>query len=382
MINNPDVMGIYIHVPFCLSKCYYCDFYSVPVTDSETLKQYTRSIVNELKLRKSEIASPFATIYLGGGTPSLLRANHLEDILEAVFNYYQPYGEPEISIEVNPATVNLQDLKNLRSIGINRLSIGIQSFSDEELKTLGRIHGKNEASEILSNISQAGFDNFNIDLIYGLPRQTLSGWLKNLSAAVSYNPRHISAYLLQVDDSTPMARKIKEGTISLLDDELEAAQYYAGLDFLDKQGYKQYEISNFAEPNYECRHNQLYWQGHPYLGIGVGAVSFDGRKRVLNQPPAEYYIEQLSANEMPSTSVLEDMDYKEKISDAIIMGLRLTEGINIAEFKNRFGINMLDNYQDIIMDCSDQGLLEIKNGRIYLTKQAYFLSNQVLNKFI
>ena len=382
MINSSAPIGIYIHIPFCLSKCYYCDFYSLPLLDPLILEKYTYSIVNELKLRKAEIDSPFASIYLGGGTPSLLRPKQVEKILESVFAHYRPYGEPEISMEVNPATVNLQDLRDLRSVGVNRLSIGVQSFSDAELKTLGRIHGSLEASAILSDVNKAGFDNFNIDLIYGLPHQTLSGWQDNLRLAVGFNPQHISAYLLQLDESTPLARQIKEGTISLLDDELEASMYYGTLDYLEAQGYLHYEISNFARPNYECCHNQLYWQCREYLGVGAGAVSFNRGRRTLNEPPVKSYIEELLADRPASIKVLEDMDYHQKIADAIIMGLRLTKGINREEFHQRFGIDILDDYQDIIETCRMQGLLEFKNDYIYLTKKAYFLSNQVLNKFI
>jgi len=350
--------------------------------DPIILEQYTLSIISELKLRKAENYGPFASIYLGGGTPSLLRPTQVERILESVFANYRPYGEPEISMEVNPATVNLQDLKDLRSIGINRLSIGVQSFSDAELKTLGRIHSGPEASEILGDVKKAGFDNFNIDLIYGLPCQTLSGWQENLRLAVDFNPQHISAYLLQLDESTPLARRINEGTISLLDDELEASMYYATLDYLKGQGYSHYEISNFARPNYECCHNKIYWQCREYLGIGAGAVSFNGTQRILNKPPVETYIEELLADRPASIEILEDMDYRHKVADAIIMGLRLAKGINREEFCHRFGIDILEDYHDVIQACRMQGLLEIKNDYIYLTKKAYFLSNQVLSKFI
>jgi len=382
VINSSPPIGIYIHIPFCLSKCYYCDFYSLPLLDPIILEQYTLSIISELKLRKAENYGPFASIYLGGGTPSLLRPTQVERILESVFANYRPYGEPEISMEVNPATVNLQDLKDLRSIGINRLSIGVQSFSDAELKTLGRIHSGPEASEILGDVKKAGFDNFNIDLIYGLPCQTLSGWQENLRLAVDFNPQHISAYLLQLDESTPLARRINEGTISLLDDELEASMYYATLDYLKGQGYSHYEISNFARPNYECCHNKIYWQCREYLGIGAGAVSFNGTQRILNKPPVETYIEELLADRPASIEILEDMDYRHKVADAIIMGLRLAKGINREEFCHRFGIDILEDYHDVIQACRMQGLLEIKNDYIYLTKKAYFLSNQVLSKFI
>lgn len=375
-------MGIYIHIPFCLHKCDYCDFYSVPVTKLSWLEDYTGSVINELKIRKNEMCTPFTTIYLGGGTPSLLSPPQIERILEAVFTHYQPQGEPEISMEVNPATVNLTKLKALRAAGINRISIGVQSFSDGDLKTLGRIHNGREASVVLSDVSKAGFDNFNIDLIYGLPGQTLAAWRENLDLAMNFNPQHISAYLLQLDPSTPLAKKIEDGILCMLDDDLEASLYYATLDYLQGQGYRHYEISNFARPNGECQHNLLYWHSRPYLGIGSGAVSFDGIQRSINQPLVESYLEALLENHLPPTKILENMDSGQRLSDAIIMGLRLTEGINRADFQQRFGIDILKNYQDIISNCQSQGILELKDDRIYLTKRAYFLSNQVLSQFI
>ncbi len=375
-------MGIYIHIPFCLHKCDYCDFYSVPVTNLSLLEDYTCSVINELKLRKNKIDCPFTTIYLGGGTPSLLSPVQIESILATVFAHYRSQGEPEISMETNPATVNLKKLQDLRAAGINRMSIGVQSFSDQDLKTLGRIHNGREAAAVLSDVSKAGFDNFNIDLIYGLPGQTLSAWRENLSQAMNFNPLHVSAYLLQLDQSTPLARKIEMGILSMLDDDLEAILYYFTLDYLQGQGYQHYEISNFAKPNQECRHNLLYWQGRRYLGIGSGAVSFDGQQRSLNQPSVDGYIEALLDQRLPSTEILENMDPGQRQIDAIIMGLRLTEGISRNDFQQRFGIDIFKDYQDIISNCQNQGLLERGNDRIYLTKRAYFLSNQVLSQFI
>lgn len=382
MISNSEPMGIYIHIPFCLHKCDYCDFYSLPWADKDILEKYTHSVINELHLRQLESNRPFASIYLGGGTPSLLSPGQIERILEAIYKYYRPYEKPEISMEVNPATVNLQDMRDLRRVGVNRLSIGVQSFSDIELNILGRIHSGHEASLILSNVRKAGFDNFNIDLIYGLPGQTIRAWQANLNQAVDFDPEHISAYLLQLEPTTPMARKINEGTLSLLDDELESDLYYFTLEFLQEKDYGHYEISNFATVDRQCRHNMLYWRGCNYLGIGAGAVSFDGIQRTLNQPPLEKYIEDLLTSRPPARKILESMDSRQKVVDAIIMGLRLTDGINIEEFKQRFEIDILKEYGKTISNCQMQGLLERVKDSIYLTKKAYFLSNQVFSQFI
>lgn len=382
MINNAESMGIYIHIPFCLHKCNYCDFYSLAVNDPELLERYTRSVINELQLRKNEICSSFTTIYLGGGTPSLLKPAQIERILAAVFENYRPQDATEISMEVNPATVNLQDLKDLRAAGVDRISIGVQSFSDIELKILGRIHSGRDAAAVLKDVTKAGFDNFNLDLIYGVPGQTMSAWGENLKMAVDFNPQHISAYLLQLDPATPLARNIEAGFLKYLDDEEEARLYYFILDYLQEYGYQHYEISNFSRPDRECRHNLLYWQSRPYLGIGSGAVSFNGRQRILNQPLVYSYIENLVDHRPPPTKILEDMSADQRLSDAIIMGLRLCKGISRNDFLDRFGIDILKEYQDIIRSCQTRGLLELKDERLSLTPNAYFLSNLVLSEFI
>ncbi len=382
MINSLEPMGIYIHIPFCLSKCAYCDFYSQSGADQDTLENYTRSVINELQMCREKSNQPFATVYLGGGTPSLLSPAQIERILTAVYKYYQPWGHPEISMEINPATVNGQEMKALRGLGVNRLSIGIQSFADAELKILGRIHNGSEASAILGDVRQAGFDNFNIDLIYGIPGQTESAWLANLHQALRFEPPHISAYLLQLEPTTPLAHKIDVGLFSLLDDESEAALYYLTREFMQENGYEHYEISNFARTGHQCRHNKIYWQGYNYLGAGAGAVSFDGRQRLLNSPSVEKYIAAGMGSEPIGTQVLETMSPEQRVVDAIIMGLRLTAGISRGDFKRRFHIDILQEYQDIISQCQEQGLIELADDHVLLTPKAYFLSNQVFSQFI
>lgn len=382
MTNSSDPMGIYIHIPFCLHKCEYCDFYSLPLVDPDVLERYTCSVIIELQRRASLIKSPVASIYLGGGTPSLLLSPQVERILDTIFANYQLCSDPEISMEVNPATVNLQDLQGLKTAGINRLSVGVQSFADDELKTLGRMHGRDAAEATLRDVVKAGFTNFNIDLIYGLPGHNLSSWHQTLSAAMKFDPQHISAYLLQLDDSTPMAQKVRSGIINLLDDELESKLYYTTLDFMIQQGYHHYEISNFARSGYECRHNLLYWQAREYLGIGSGAVSFINNQRCLNQANVHNYIEAMLTDDLAPVEILETMTPRQRLEDAIILGLRLTDGINQADFQHRFGANIMENYRNIINNCQAQGLLEINNESIYLAKSAYFLSNQVFRQFI
>ncbi|MCX5779424.1 MAG: radical SAM family heme chaperone HemW [Firmicutes bacterium] len=382
MTNNLESMGIYIHVPFCLHKCAYCDFYSVPMQDPEVLENYTRTVIKELELRQTEMDCPVTTIYLGGGTPSRLSPVQIARILNAVFTQYRTSGEPEISMEVNPATVNRQDLRDLLSAGVNRLSIGVQSFADAELQILGRMHSSAEAATILAEVREAGFDNFNIDLIYGVPGQTLAGWQENLKLALDFHPTHISAYLLQLDTNTPMARKIAAGSLTALAEDLEADMFYGARDYLQQQGYQHYEISNFARPGQECQHNLLYWRCRKYLGIGPGAVSFNGQRRILNPPRLEEYMAALLAGQAPAWEIIETMDARQQAVDAIIMGLRLTEGISLPDFLQRFDVELTTDYQHIIQLCQQRGLLQQDHDRLYLTPRGYFLSNQVLSLFV
>ncbi len=382
MTNSSEPIGIYIHVPFCLHKCDYCDFYSLPLQDPDLLENYTRSVIVELQSRASSISCPVASVFLGGGTPSLLLPRQVDRIIDTVLAAYQVGSAPELSMEVNPATVSLKDLQGLRAAGINRLSVGVQSFADSELRTLGRLHSGGEAAAALRDVIKAGFTNINIDLMYGLPGHSLSAWLTTLSAAMKFNPQHISTYLLQLDESTPMGQKVKRGVVNLLDDELESKLYYTTVDFLIQQGYHHYEISNFARPGYECRHNLIYWQAQEYLGIGSGAVSFIDSQRVLNQAKVYHYIESMLSDRPAQVEILETMTPRQQVADAIILGLRLTGGINRGDFLKRFGIDIMEDYQIPIQTCQAEGLLEIGDDKICLTPNAYFLSNQVFRQFI
>ena len=383
VINKKLAAGIYIHIPFCLRKCSYCDFYSIPVPEKDLLESYTNCLIQELKTQAPNWRDrKFSTIYLGGGTPSLLAPTQIGRILAEVFGSYDMLSEPEISMEANPATLSLQALKELKQAGINRLSLGVQSFQDDELQLLGRIHGVQEIWETVAGLERAGFTNYNIDLIYGIPGQSLQSWIKNLGMAVKCHPQHISAYLLQLDPSTPLAKRIKQGTLPEADEDLEASMYYSSIDYLHSEGYQHYEISNFSQPNYACRHNLIYWQAHEYLGLGAGAVSYKDGQRIINQADFKAYLDDINRDQGCAVEILETMSPREKFLDAIILGLRLTAGISSAEILDRFGIDFKREYHAIIEKLVGQGLLDVKEDRIALTRQGYFLSNQVLCQFV
>ena len=383
VINKELAAGIYIHIPFCLRKCSYCDFYSIPVPEKDLLESYTNGLIQELKTQAPIWRDrKIGTIYLGGGTPSLLAPTQIGRILAEVFGSYDMLSEPEISMEANPATLSLQALKELKQAGINRLSLGVQSFQDDELQLLGRIHGVQEIWDTVNSLEKAGFTNYNIDLIYGIPGQSLQAWINNLGMAVKCHPQHISAYLLQLDPSTPMARKIKSGTLPAADEDLEASMYYSSIDYLHSEGYQHYEISNFSQPDYACRHNLIYWQAFEYLGLGAGAVSYRDGQRIINQADFKAYLDDIDRGSGCAVEILETMSPREKFLDAIILGLRLTAGIRPKELWQRFGIDFNQEYHAIIKKLESQGLLKVEADRIALSRAGYFLSNQVLCQFV
>lgn len=375
--------SIYIHIPFCLKKCGYCDFYSLPGASADTLEKYTRSLLTEIDQQAAvNSAAPIKTIYFGGGTPSLLAGKQIESILARICSDFEVDPGAEISLEANPATLDREKLKTIIEAGVNRLSLGVQSFSDDELRMLGRIHNSHDVFRTVDTVESLGIKNYNIDLIYGLPGQSIKGWLFNLEQAVSCRPSHISMYLLQLDACTPLGRDTAAGRVVLPDDESEALMYYTGIDYLNSQGYRQYEISNLCIPGAECRHNISYWQSAPYLGLGVGAVSFGGSRRWRNQPDLELYLEKLADNQVVPAEELECMDEAGLMIDAVILQLRMTEGIELANFEARFRVDLTRLYEQVISLCRQRGLLEVEHGRLFLTRAGYFLSNEVLCRFM
>lgn len=375
--------GIYIHIPFCRRKCSYCDFYSLPQPQPAAMDRYIRSLIKEIEVRASQWQEyQFSTIYLGGGTPSLLEPAHIQKLLKAIFCHYNLTPDPEISMEANPATVSRQSLQELQIAGINRLSLGVQSFRDNELKLLGRIHGTREVEDTIMALDNAGIKNFNLDLIYGIPGQTLQDWIYNLRMAEKCHPQHISAYLLQLDPSTPLARRIDSGELSAGDEDLEAVMYYSTIDYLSSKGYQHYEISNYASAGFECRHNLIYWQAHEYLGLGAGAVSYQNGKRTMNKTDLNAYLNRTAADDSWATEILEVMTGREKLLDAVILGLRMTSGIKPSELLQRFGIDFSREYHAIIEKLEQDGLLITEQDRIRLSRKGYFLSNQVFRCFI
>ncbi|HOQ10096.1 MAG TPA: radical SAM family heme chaperone HemW [Syntrophomonadaceae bacterium] len=385
MINQQDYRGIYIHIPFCKAKCNYCDFYSVPLADGDWLEKYTRGLAAEIQQRASSYdGQPIRTVYFGGGTPSLLTPAQIETILAKLDQAFGLHSPMEITMEANPATVDQKYLRDCRRAGINRLSLGVQSFIDRELHLLGRLHSARDSEEAVQAAFAAGFDNVNLDLIYGIPGQTTGDWEYNLHRAMALAPQHLSLYLLQLEPHTPLGRKVEAGQLYMLEDEEEYQLYRTSQELLAQKNYRQYEISNFALPGKECHHNLLYWDSREYIGLGAGAVSFINRVRFRNTARLEQYLQ--AAGDYPLNfwqgEILEEMDEEQRWVDAVILGLRTARGINLKDFYRRFGVDLHQKYAEVIQEMKTGGFMIIRDGYLRLTPSAYFISNQILARFI
>ncbi|QGU00001.1 Oxygen-independent coproporphyrinogen-III oxidase-like protein YggW [Candidatus Syntrophocurvum alkaliphilum] len=374
--------GIYIHIPFCVQKCFYCDFYSVSLKDEEILNDYLKCLIYELKTKSQDFSyTSIESIYIGGGTPSLLSSDQLNMMLNTIKNYYKVDSNSEITMEANPQSLDLTKLISIKQAGVNRISLGVQSFFSKELELLGRIHSTKDIYNVVENLHKT-FDNFNIDLIYGLPNQSLNDWIKNLKLAIDCSPKHISTYLLQLEPNTVLGKKVEKNELQLLDQLFESQMYYKCIEYLQSNSFKHYEISNFACSGFESKHNLIYWDARYYLGFGAGAVSFIDNKRIMNETNYINYIDQVNKTGRSKEQILETMTEDELLVDAIILGLRKTKGINRSDFLNRFNQDILVKYKKIIDKCIENNLLNYKDGYLFLTKEGYFLSNSVFCQFL
>jgi oxygen-independent coproporphyrinogen-3 oxidase len=325
----------------------------------------------DMTVRVDSVGNIFGKYHGTEELPGILTGSHLDTV---------PHGGKFDGLAGIMA--GLEAISSIKDSGINRLSLGVQSFNEDELHILNRIHSSRDALQTVETLHSVGLTNFNIDLIYGIPGQTLSSWEKTLKTAVSCCPAHISIYLLQLSPVTPMATRITYGELSLLDEDTEANMYYYALDFLRAAGYEHYEISNLARPGYQCRHNLIYWEARPYIGLGAGAVSFQANRRIMNLANVEKYMESIENSNLPATELLEEMKPPDLPVDALILGLRLVSGINCMGFEQRYGINIIEVYHQQIDNCISAGLLKYENNVIALTEKGYFLSNQVLCRFL
>jgi oxygen-independent coproporphyrinogen-3 oxidase len=375
--------GVYIHIPFCRSRCAYCDF-ATGLYESELADAYVRALTVEIGA--FEVAGPRApvdTIYFGGGTPSLLSPAQVSRILEAVRARFSLTSDAEVTMEMNPGTVTPATLHEFRALGINRASFGAQTFDDRELKRLGRVHTASDVRDTIRHLRDEEFANVSFDLIAGLPAQTLEAWSNNLDQALSLRPEHLSLYLLEVHEGTPLAHQIRTGALPGPDDDLAAEMYRLMLDRTSAAGYEHYEISNFCLPGYESRHNSKYWMmGAPVYGFGCSAHSYDGQRlRWSNERDAARYTNLLHEGR---TTVVETvtLDEGDARAEAIFLGLRLLRGVNLKEYQTRFGRDLRADFATDLQRLRDAGLIELSEDLMRLTRHGALLSNEVFETFI
>ncbi len=370
-------LRLYIHIPFCKQRCAYCDFVTY-ADKSYLIDNYFKAINTEIALYGDKISkADIKSVFFGGGTPSYPPSDYIKGTLEKI-NISE---EAEISIEANPGTVNLEKLQKYRAAGINRISLGVQSFNNDILAVMGRIHDRATAIRNIGEVFRAGFENVGIDLMFGYPMQTEEMFRTSLETAVELGVKHISCYSLKIEENTALASMIKNGVLREVDDETDRNMYEAAKEILKKNGYRQYEISNFAKPGFACKHNIGYWQLDEYIGIGVAAHSYYGGRRYSNTENPSKYIRSLNKYVIPEENS-EKIDEKESIKEYIILGLRMTDGITAEDFKQRYGKDIFSCYGPEITECMEENLLESANGKIRLTKTGMDLANQVFLRFI
>lgn len=372
--------GIYIHIPFCVRKCNYCDFLSFPAGEEER-NRYICCLVQEIE--RSQRYFPenrqVDTVFLGGGTPSILSLRQVEQILKALRQTFIIADTAEITAECNPGTVDLEFIRGLFKNGVNRISFGVQSAVDSELQTLGRIHRFQDAKESVAMAREAGFENINIDVMSAVPGQTKKSYSDTLTRILELKPEHISAYSLIIEEGTPFYEKY--GEVPPVDEETDRWMYAATKERLAACGYERYEISNYARRGYECRHNLKYWSGEDYIGFGLGASSKVGVTRYHNESDMTQYLEKIQREDNVAY-VEEVLSTEEQMSEYMILGLRKTRGISLNEFKNQFGIPVDDIYGKQIETFMADGLLQRERDRLFFTDHGLDVSNLVLCELI
>jgi oxygen-independent coproporphyrinogen-3 oxidase len=382
-----DLAGLYIHIPFCHSKCTYCSFITGSYEDL-LVKRYMRALAAELRAAAAQLTPDerrIDTIYFGGGTPSIIDPAELEKILITCYESFDVDTNVEITAEMNPADIDAARLRAYRAIGINRVSIGIQSFIDEQLQAMGRDHSAKDAIGAFEQLRAAGFDNISLDLIAGLPEQTREQWSYNLSRALELAPEHLSIYLLEIKAGTILYAQVKSGRWRAPDDDLAAEMYEMLLDATVAQGYQHYEISNFARlapgRSWRSRHNIKYWLDIPYIGAGVSAHSYNGRERYWNALSTQTYIERI---EQTGQAIADraQLNARDSAREAFMLRLRLIDGVDLNSFRARYQLDVAAEYQQPLADLAEAGLIEIVDDRLRLTRRGLLLSNEVFLLFV
>jgi len=371
-------IGIYVHVPFCSAICNYCNF-NRGLLDEALKRRYVDALVADIEQHGDGAAAD--TVYFGGGTPSLLAPAEIARVLEACRTTFQLDADSEITLEANPETMSRAGLEGLRAAGVNRLSLGVQSFRDEELQRLGRIHDAARAREAVGLAREAGFDNISLDLMLWLPGQTLAHWLASVDALIALAPEHASLYLLELYPNAPLRDEMARGGWALPSDDLAAAMYLEGLATLDRAGYRQYEISNVARPGRESRHNLKYWTDGEWHAFGCGAHGTRGNVRWRNVPGAADYVDRIRTGADPAAE-RRPLDPETRFGEAVFMGLRLVDGVDRAAIARRYGVDPLVRFARDLDGFVERGLLRTDEGRLRLTRDGFLLANEVMAVFV
>lgn len=377
-------IGLYVHIPFCTDKCSYCDFVSFPFHMSEVgLEEYFWALGKEVELicRRYGLLA-VDTVYIGGGTPSAVPDCFLADIFKRLEHFCQLSGAAEITVEANPETLTREKLKAYRKLGVNRLSLGAQACSPELLEEMGRRHSWEDVVRAVTAAREAGFANLGLDLIYGLPGQSLAGWQEVLEKAVALKPEHLSAYGLKLSADSRWGRLLEQGRLSLPGEDAQADMYVWTRRYMKEAGYRHYEISNFARPGYQTRHNLIYWRNQPYIGIGASAASFYNHRRWTNTGRLEDYTASLQTDRLPQEEVI-DLSVEDEMAETMIMGLRLVEeGVSLTAFARRFRRSVFQVYGRQVEQLVKMGLLKKTEGRLVLTDIALPIANLVFREFV
>ncbi|MBO3443199.1 radical SAM family heme chaperone HemW [Clostridium sp. CCUG 7971] len=376
------MLGLYIHIPFCVSKCNYCDFNSFKM-DKIAKDKYLKDLKKEMELYSKNLKEDnyITSVFLGGGTPSILNSNELKYIFENINLYFNVKKNAEITVECNPGTLTKEKLKMMKEIGVNRLSIGLQAVQDYHLKSIGRIHTYDEFEKNYKDALEVGFNNINIDLMYALPNQTFEDWKESLEKIVSLNPSHISAYSLILEEGTKLYEMYENNEFNVIDEDTDINMYNYTINYLKSNGYNQYEISNYAKDKCECEHNILYWKCNHYIGLGPGASGYINDFRYKNVESLKEYHEKLFLNEKPIESK-ENLTIDDKIQEKIFMGLRMNEGIKFKDFKEEFNINFKEKYSKKIKKLKERKLINEDITGIRLTQKGREISNSIFIEFI
>ena len=372
--------GLYVHIPFCSSRCSYCDF-ATGLYQSELAARYVCGLIDEIRASRYN-GENVDTIYFGGGTPSLLGPAQLERILATLFERFEIVTDAEITLEINPGSVTPEKLRAFWSLGVNRASFGAQTFDDAELAKLGRSHNSADAMRTFADLREAGFANVSFDLIAGLPGHTLAGWQRNIKQALELAPEHLSFYLLEVHSGTPLAEHIRRGIQPQPDEDLAGVMYEWMLEQASDAGYEHYEISNLCRPGFHSRHNVKYWTGAPYYGFGCSAHSYDGEtRRWSNQRDVLKYVELVESGASPVVEE-QQLTATDVRAEAVFLGMRMMEGVDLRRYRESFGVDLRDEHAEDLDRFCKAGLVELDGDLIRLTRTGALLSNEVFAAFV